>query len=147
MPLFGNKSAAPASTAPPPPAETSPRRSRSMFNRRRSSASSISSVESERRRNSGGRKGFFGMGGSRASGDHTLDRDPSVIAAREKLVAAEKAERDADRALELARRAVLEARTHCKSLETQAAEEARMAKARRTEARSLGKRAGGLGRH
>ena len=50
-------------------------------------------------------------------------RDPAVIAAREKLASAEKAEHDADRALELARRAVLEARTHCKSLEAQAAEE------------------------
>lgn len=46
-----------------------------------------------------------------------------MIAAREKLTAAEKAERDADRALELSRRAVLEARTHCKNLEAQAIEE------------------------
>jgi signal transduction histidine kinase len=46
-----------------------------------------------------------------------------VVAAREKLRDAENAEKEADRALALARRAVLDAREHCAHLETQAIEE------------------------
>jgi hypothetical protein len=46
-----------------------------------------------------------------------------VVGARQKLAAAEEAEREADRALEASRRAVLEAREHCKQLEAQAVEE------------------------
>ncbi|CAE6414824.1 unnamed protein product [Rhizoctonia solani] len=151
MPLFGRRAepAPPASITPPPTTTTSgssPRRSRSMFARRRSS-SSMSSINSDTRDGTQPRrKGLFGMGGNRKS-DPVLDRDPHVLAAREKLSAAEKAEKEADRALELARRAVLEARDHCKQLEAQAVEEARLAKAKRTEARGLGKQAKGLGRH
>ncbi|KAG9100390.1 hypothetical protein FRC06_004166 [Ceratobasidium sp. 370] len=155
MPLFsGRKSmdanAAPATTAPATTTDDTPRRSRSMFGRRRSSASSVSSVDSETRRrgsrsSSSGRRGFLGMG-SRKSGS-LVDKDPAVMAARQKLTAAEEAEREADRALEASRRAVLAARDHCKQLETQAIEEARLAKAKRTEARGLGKQAKGLGRH
>ncbi|KAG8721280.1 hypothetical protein FRC08_014427 [Ceratobasidium sp. 394] len=151
MPLFGGRKSTDANAAPAttPPNET-PRRSRSMFSRRRSSATSVSSAESETRRrgsrsaSGSGRKGFLGM--SRKS-DPSVDKDPAVVAARQKLTAAEEAEREADRALEASRRAVLAAREHCKQLETQAIEEARLAKAKRTEARGLGKQAKGLGRH
>ncbi|CAE6409281.1 unnamed protein product [Rhizoctonia solani] len=159
MPLFGKRtSPAPVATAGSPPPNSTARhstathgstqtRSRSMFARRRSSSSSASSIHSDTHNGSRPRrKGLFGMGGQRKS-DPVLDRDPQVLAAREGLASAERAEQEADRALELARRAVLEAREHCRLLETQAAEEARLAKAKRTEARGLGKQAKGLGRH
>ncbi|KAG8748627.1 hypothetical protein FRC10_000018 [Ceratobasidium sp. 414] len=155
MPLFGGRkstdtSAAPAATPPATATNDTPRRSRSMFGRRRSSASSVSSAESETRRrgsrsSNSGRRGFLGRG-SRKS-DPLVDKDPTVMAARQKLTAAEEAEHEADRALEASRRAVLAARDHCKQLETQAIEEARLAKAKRTEARGLGKQVKGLGRH
>ncbi|KAG8718789.1 hypothetical protein FRC12_013354 [Ceratobasidium sp. 428] len=150
MPLFGSRkdaNTAPATTAPATTNDT-PRRSRSMFARRRSSASSVSSVESANRRRSGsnsGRKGFLGMGTRKS--DPMVNKDPAVVAARQKLADAERAEHEADRALEASRRAVLAAREHCKLLENQAVEEARLAKAKRTEARGLGKQAKGLGRH
>ncbi|KAH7340925.1 hypothetical protein B0J17DRAFT_339224 [Rhizoctonia solani] len=120
-----------------------------MFARRRSSSSSMSSANSDRNgthtRSRSRGKGLFGMGGRKS--DTVLNKDPHVLAARDKLAAAERAEQEADRALELSRRAVIEAREHCKQLETQAIEEARLAKAKRTEARGLGKQAKGLGRH
>lgn len=49
--------------------------------------------------------------------------DSSIIAARERVMGAEAAERDADRALLQARAAVREARDHVKRLEREAAEE------------------------
>ena len=59
---------------------------------------------------------------------------------------AEAAERDADRALAAARVAVKEAREHIKRLEREAAEEARLAKIKQDQARSMTKRGKGLGR-
>lgn len=49
--------------------------------------------------------------------------DPSIQAAREQVGRAEAAEREADKALMAARRAVKEAREHVKRLEKEAAEE------------------------
>ncbi|KAG8762431.1 suppressor of hpr1 [Ceratobasidium sp. 423] len=92
------------------------------------------------------RKGLFSRDNQHKS-DPLLDKDPHVLAARDKLAAAERAEQEADRALEHARRTVIEARDHCKQLESQAVEEARLAKAKRSEAKGLGKQARGLGRH
>jgi len=59
---------------------------------------------------------------------------------------AEAAERDADRALAAARVAVKEAREHIKRLEREAAEEARLARIKQDQARSMTKRGKGLGR-
>jgi hypothetical protein len=53
---------------------------------------------------------------------HRRDEDPSIIAARERVMNAESAEKDADRALVAARAAVKEAREHIKRLEREAAE-------------------------
>jgi hypothetical protein len=50
-------------------------------------------------------------------------QDPTIQAARQKVTDAETAERDADRALDLARRSVREARQHVKNLEAAALEE------------------------
>jgi hypothetical protein len=54
---------------------------------------------------------------------HRNAEDPSILAARERVMSAEAAERDADKALHNARMAVREARDHVKRLEREAAEE------------------------
>ena len=54
---------------------------------------------------------------------HRNTEDTSITAARERIINAEAAERNADRALMQARVAVKEAREHCKRLEREAAEE------------------------
>lgn len=74
------------------------------------------------------------------------DIDPSIIQARERVMQAETAERDADRALESARIRVREARAEVKRLELEAAEEARRAKIKQYHAREVSKRGKQLGR-
>jgi len=69
------------------------------------------------------------------------------MAARERVMSAEAAERDADRALHHSRLAVKEARDHVKRLEREAAEEARLAKIKQSQAKSISKRASHMGRH
>lgn len=59
---------------------------------------------------------------------------------------AEAAEREADRALFAAKAAVREAREHVKRLEREAAEEARLAKIKQSQAKAIGKRGKALGR-
>ncbi|KAJ5413930.1 hypothetical protein N7509_000557 [Penicillium cosmopolitanum] len=73
--------------------------------------------------------------------------DPSIQAAREQVFRAETAEREADKALMASKLAVKEARDHVKSIEREAAEEARMAKIKQDQAKSISKRAKPLGRH
>ncbi|XXH02335.1 hypothetical protein Hte_008708 [Hypoxylon texense] len=75
------------------------------------------------------------------------DVDPSILQARERVMQAETAERDADRALEAARVRVREARAEVKRLELEAAEEARRAKIKQYHAREVSKRGKQLGRH
>jgi len=77
---------------------------------------------------------------------HRRDEDPSIIAARERVIAAETAEREADKALVMAKAAVREAREHVKRLEREAAEEARRAQIKQNQAKSISKRAKPLGR-
>lgn len=61
-------------------------------------------------------------------------------------MSAEAAERDADRALDLARREVREAREEVKRIEIEAKEEARRAKIKAFHAKDIGKRGKALGR-
>ncbi|KAI1137403.1 hypothetical protein F5Y05DRAFT_69774 [Hypoxylon sp. FL0543] len=75
------------------------------------------------------------------------DIDPSIVQARERVMQAEAAEREADRALEAARVRVREARAEVKRLELEAAEEARRAKIKQYHAREVSKRGKQLGRH
>ncbi|KAI8624912.1 hypothetical protein F5Y19DRAFT_480150 [Xylariaceae sp. FL1651] len=75
------------------------------------------------------------------------DMDPSIVQARERVMSAENAERDADRALAAARLRVREARDEVKRLELEAAEEARRAKIKQYHAREVSKRGKQLGRH
>ncbi|KIP06532.1 hypothetical protein PHLGIDRAFT_90806, partial [Phlebiopsis gigantea 11061_1 CR5-6] len=97
--------------------------------------------------------GFFSRRRSSSStspsGRGTSDprNDPTIRGARQKVADAETSEREADRALGLARAAVREAREHVKILEREALEDARRAKAKQAEAKTVSKSARGLGRH
>ena len=77
---------------------------------------------------------------------NAVEMDPSIVAARERVLGAEAAERDADLALEAARRSVREARDHVLRLEEEAREEARRAKIKQYHAREVSKRGKALGR-
>lgn len=118
MPLFGRHSAEEES-APPVPQKTvdeRPKRSSTLFGRHRS-VSPVSTAATERSRNSvnssSGRRGLL----------HRNDADPSIRAAHDRVLSAEAAEREADKALMYARAAVKEAREQVKRLEREAAEE------------------------
>lgn len=54
---------------------------------------------------------------------HREVEDASITAARDRVISAEAAERDADKALMMAKTAVREAREHVKRLEKEAAEQ------------------------
>lgn len=72
--------------------------------------------------------------------------DPSIAAARQRVVAAEQAEKDADAALMAARNSVRQARAEVEHLRQEAAEEARLARIKEGQAAEIGKRAKPLGR-
>lgn len=74
------------------------------------------------------------------------DVDPSIMQARERVMMAEAAERDADRALMAARESVRQAREHVRALELEAQEEARRAKIKQYHAKEVSKRGKQLGR-
>jgi len=89
------------------------------------------------------------MNGHR-SGGGLLSRhhdDPSIVGARQRVMDAERAEKEADAALFAAKNAVRQAREHVKHLEREAAEDARLAKIKQHQARDISKRAKPLGRH
>ncbi|KAM7197936.1 hypothetical protein V8F20_006384 [Naviculisporaceae sp. PSN 640] len=81
------------------------------------------------------------------NGNAPLEMDPSIVAARERVMTAESAERDADRALMAARESVRQAREHVRRLELEAEEEARRAKIKQYHAKEVSKRGKQLGRH
>ncbi|KAJ7268765.1 hypothetical protein B0H12DRAFT_66370 [Mycena haematopus] len=135
------------SVSPEPVQHANTSHSRGFFGRRRSSddsslgePNSANSVRSGTSgRNAGG--GFFG------GNNFNVHKDPTVVAAREKLGNAEKAEAEADRALLAARAMVREAKQHVRFLEREAAEEQKRAKAKLAEANDVSRSAAGLGRH
>ena len=110
-------------------------------------ASSISSVSSTSEHGGASRHrsvlSRFGGGGI---GNGNAELDPSIQGARERVMSAEKAETEADRALAAARLRVREARDEVKRLELEAAEEARRAKIKQYHAREVSKRGKQLGR-
>ncbi|KAK7005753.1 hypothetical protein R3P38DRAFT_2794334 [Favolaschia claudopus] len=126
---------------------------RGFFGRRRSSddsslgngrdTGSVRSGNSTRAGGAGG-GGIFGGGNNH---HFDLHKDPSVLAARTKLGIAEKAEVEADRALDAARAMVREAKDHIRVLEREAAEEHKRARAKQAIANDVSKSAAGLGRH
>ncbi len=99
MPFFNRNSA--AETAPAPAVE--PRRSSTLFSRHRSDPQAAKTIKS--------------VSPKRNSILHKHDEDPSIIQARERVMNAEVAEKEADRALVAARRAVKEAREEIRRLE------------------------------
>src|SRR5438552_786451 len=109
MPLFGSSRTTAETTPAPATTTEAPNHRRSMFGRRRSSSphSPVHSTSPKRH------TGLL----------HKPGEDASIIAARERVMSAEAAEREADRALYQARAAVREAREHVKRLEKEAAEE------------------------
>ncbi|GJC84802.1 hypothetical protein ColLi_07640 [Colletotrichum liriopes] len=92
---------------------------------------------------SSGRRGilhkFGGAGGA-------VEMDPSIVQARERVMGAEAAEKEADRALLAARESVAAARAEVRRLEEEAREEARRAKIKQYHAREVSKRGKALGR-
>lgn len=149
MPLFGRKAEpVPAQQAPVQNhyntrTSTSSRNSAGGLFRKRRSNSSLSSSDYEQpRRSSTLRSGGGGLGGGLFSRNK---EDPSIVNARERVAAAESAEREADFALQQARNSVREAREHVKRLEMEAAAEAKAAKIKQGQAKNLNKRAKPLG--
>ncbi|PWI67006.1 hypothetical protein PCL_04512 [Purpureocillium lilacinum] len=132
---------------PSPPATTTTHGSSSLLHHSRTShsISSRSSADSSHHRHSSGSKpGLL----SRAMGRHGDDDvDPSILQARERVMDAEQAEVQADRALEEARLRVREAREHARRVEAEAEEDARRARVKQRHAKEVTKRGKGLGRH
>ncbi|KAF7357787.1 PALP domain-containing protein [Mycena venus] len=93
------------------------------------------------------RSGGSGFFGGRGMNNFDIHKDPTVMAAREKLTHAENAEAEADRALFQARAMVREAKDHVRVLEREAAAEAKRAKAKQAVSNDVSKSASGLGRH
>jgi hypothetical protein len=96
------------------------------------------STDGTTKRHSGGLLSKFG-----GTGGHM---DPSIVQARERVMGAEAAEREADRALIAARESVRAAREHVRRLELEAEEEARLAKIKQHQAKDISKRGQQLGR-
>ncbi|KAH9892706.1 hypothetical protein C8Q73DRAFT_699127 [Cubamyces lactineus] len=154
MPLFRSSS---------PQPESPPSRSRGLFGRRSNSLDNNSSYNGNGYNNYDNSNDSMRTGSTRRSGgglfgrrrssstdsDHSfnLKKDPSILAARQKVTEAEAAEAAADRALNDARSAVRSAKEHVKRLEQEALEEARRAKAKQAEAKTIRKSTGRLGRH
>lgn len=96
------------------------------------------------------KSGSLGGGGgllSRKKGGVADDMDPSIVHARERVMSAEAAEMEADRALDQARQQAREARGDVKALEAEAKEDARRAKVKQQHFNEINKRGKGLGRH
>ena len=114
MPLFRKSLAEPAPAVHETRTVEEPRRS-GLFRRHRSpdTTSTTNTTHHTNGHTSSHRGGLF----------HRAAEDPSIVAARERVLSAETAEREADKALLTARAAVKEAREHVKRLEREAAEE------------------------
>jgi hypothetical protein len=125
-----------AAPAPPPKVEQSPRHSGSMFHRRDRDLDEQSTTTNS---SNGRHNSVLHRGGN-------ANEDSSITGARDRVMRAEVAEKEADRALHNARMAVREAREHVKRLEKEAAEEARLAKIKQSQAAAISKRGKGLGR-
>ncbi|KAF3768856.1 hypothetical protein M406DRAFT_355053 [Cryphonectria parasitica EP155] len=149
MPFFSRRE----DEVEPEPQYEEPAHKRGLFHRREASPTPTTSTNrttstyrtsqssvSDRPSRGGSLLHKFGRGSNE-------ELDPSIVQARERVMSAEAAEREADRVLETARREVREAREHVKRLELEAKEEARLAKIKQYHAREVSKRGKALGRH
>ncbi|KAH7037107.1 uncharacterized protein B0I36DRAFT_313340 [Microdochium trichocladiopsis] len=152
MPLFGSRKEA------PPPEPIPEKHHSGLFGSRRRSVSPVSShrtssstfrTSTSSNRHSGDLASSHRSSGSvlHRFGTRHGDIDPSISQARDRVINAERAEKEADRALEAARLQVRDARTHVKNLEHEAAEESRRAKVKQYHAKEMSKRGKHLGRH
>jgi len=122
----------------PEPVVTEPRRSSGLFSSSRTSVDrNGNTVDTSPTRRGNKLGGLIGRN----------REDPSIIAARERVIQAEVAEKEADRALLEAKAASRSAREQTKILEREAAEEARLAKQKQHAARGITKRGKLLGKH
>ncbi|KAF2183405.1 hypothetical protein K469DRAFT_710919 [Zopfia rhizophila CBS 207.26] len=138
MPLFGSRKVEePAPTTTTTKTTSPPARNRSIFSRRRSSSPSLTSPSTTTSTSPKRHSGLL----------HRHAEDASIIAARERVIQAEAAEKEADRALVATKNAVKDAREHVRKLEREATEEARLAKIKQNHAKAIGKRGKALGRH
>lgn len=115
MPLFGRRAAEPVATTTTTAPGTSNRRS-GLFGRGQTTSHSTAGHTTTT-------AGTTATGHQHGGLLHRHQEDGSIVAARDRVNAAEHAEREADRALLLARNAVREARAHVKRLEIEAGEE------------------------
>ena len=160
MPLFSRH----AEPAPAPVVEQPVKRSHGLFGSRREVSPAPTSSTRHSSVSSSGSGGIFHRSTDRRDvrdardvspphrrsmlsrfGNH--DIDPSIVQARERVMSAETAERDADRAKDIARREVQAARAEVRRLELEAKEEARLAKIKQHHAKEVSKRGSALGRH
>ena len=146
MPLFGHKSAEPVPAQPAPVRHSgSPATpSKGFFSNRRSA--SLASSEHDGRNSNRSSMLSKSSSTSKPGLFHRHQEDPSISAARERVVAAENAEKEADRALSQARAYVREAKQQVRELELEAREDARLAKIKEEQAGAIGRRAKPLGR-
>ncbi|KAJ6499075.1 hypothetical protein C8R45DRAFT_1093335 [Mycena sanguinolenta] len=136
------------SVSPEPVQPSNTNHSRGFFGRRRSSdESSLGQNSGNSVRSGTSARAGGGLFGGNSGNNFNVHKDPTVLAAREKLGFAEKAEAEADRALLAARAMVREAKEHVRVLEREAAEEQRRAKMKQAVANDVSKSAAGLGRH
>jgi hypothetical protein len=153
MPFFGSRKPEEEVYEEPAPLPEETHKRHGLFgSRRERSVSPSSTVRTTTTANS--HISSTGTGASRKSSllhrsfghGNSVEMDPSIVQARERVLGAENAEREADRALESARIRVREAREEVKRLELEAKEEARLAKIKQYHAREVSKRGKQLGR-
>lgn len=157
--LFGGRRSSPApapmndgrtTRSTPTGHRTSPERGRTSGGifRRSTDASNPNNFNTSSRDTSGHRGG--GGGGGllhRGFGKHNNpELDPSIVQAREHVMGAEAAEREAERALITARESIRSAQEEVRRLEIEAKEEARMAKIKQHHAKEVSKRGKMLGK-
>jgi len=152
MPLFGHHDSDRSPKSSPPASTTEPSRDSKDSHRRShlfGSRNSLKQTSPPRTANTASSVHTNGStGGSFKSGLlHKDVEDASITAARDRVMSAEAAERDADKALLMAKSAVREARDHVKRLEKEATEQARLAQIKQKQAANLSARARPLGRH
>ena len=164
MPLFSRHTEPEPEVVPVEPAHAEPKK-HGLFSRRSPSPTPSAATNSTRMTsssyhtsgtgNAGGvfRRSTDASSGRRSllhrtfgNGNNEVDMDPSIVQARERVMSAEAAEREADRVLDIARREVHAAREHVKRLELEAKEEARRARIKQYHAKEVSKRAKPLGR-
>ncbi|KAK4169746.1 hypothetical protein QBC43DRAFT_283306 [Cladorrhinum sp. PSN259] len=159
MPFF-SRSSEPVPQERPAPVYEEPPKKHGLFGRHRSPSPATTTsthhtrnTSAERGQNgvfrsstdaSSGRRGLLSR--SFGNGNHA-EMDPSIVAAQERVMGAERAEREADRALMAARESVREAREHVRRLEVEAQEEARRAAIKSQQAKEMSKRGKQLGRY